>query len=199
MSLLTTFKQMPRAGQWTTLALVGLVAYFAVIEPTVEKIGKLGGRAESRRAELVAFEKEQQTGDNARSRVALGVSRYGEVLWPGDPESREAAFNRKIAEVLSRHGIKDQRATTRSSSLSKGPLLEAMGQGAAVSRQISDLQFEATPEQVSGIVADLERTPEVAAVSRVQLRRVDEQDRARLLRANISVETWVQTRAGVEP
>jgi hypothetical protein len=196
MNLSSAFSALPRAGRWAVAGSLVLIAYFAAVEPGLETLNRLSVSADKRRLELAAFSTDQRTGDDTAAAVALGISRYGEVAMPGDEETRIDAFNRRIADVLSRHGVKDQKATARRASLPKGPLLSALGAGAAITRHTSDLTFEATPEQISGIIADLEKTPEVAAVSRVQLRRVDEQERARLLRANISVETWFTARRG---
>lgn len=196
MSLIASYRNLPRAGQWGVLACVGLIAYFAVIEPSVEFMGDLSRKADLRTEELASFSREGQTGERARANVAVGIAHFGEVAGPGDSDRRVEAFNRTVADILAGHGVKDTKATGRRSSMSKGPLLTALGTGAAVSREFSDLQFEATPEQVTGIIADLENAPEVAGVSRVQLRRVEGDSGARLLRVNLSVETWVIQRKG---
>jgi hypothetical protein len=196
LSLLAAYRNLPRAGRWGVVACLGLLAYFAVVEPVVTHLGRLNHEAKTRSAELVGFSRESQALGRTRSSVELGQKYFGEVAAPGDSASRVEVFNRRIAEVLERHGVRDSKTTARRSSMSKGPLLASLGNGAAVSREFSDLQFEATPEQVTAIVADLEKVPEVAGVSRVQLRRVDDESGSRLLRASISVETWVVQRRG---
>jgi hypothetical protein len=198
-SVLAAYRDLPRAGKWGVAAALALVAYFAVVEPVIEKSAELSLRAEQRTLELTSFQREQGTGEGARAALAVGISRYGEVAWPEEQGARVDAFNRRIADVLRRHGVTGQRTMTRTASMPRGPLLDALGPGAAVTRHTNDLQFDATPEQISAILAELEKSPEVAAVSRVHLRRNDEQERARLLRANISVETWVLARKGALP
>ena len=196
MSIASSFQGLPRAAKWAVAACLGLVGYFAVVEPVVVQFGKLSTQAKDRSTELASFSRESQAIGRSRSTVELGQKYFGEVAAPGDSASRVETFNRKITEVLDRHGVRDSKTTTRKSSMSKGPLLNSLGNGAAVTREFSDLQFEATPEQVTAIVSDLEKVAEVAGVSRVQLRRVDDESGSRLLRANISVETWVVQRRG---
>ncbi len=194
--LIRTYRGLPRASQWAVLAGIAVIGYFAVIEPAVELLGRWNLKAKETTADLKAFSREAQTGERALGGVAIGLSYFGEVAPPGDSESRVEVFNRRIAEVLERHGIRESKTSGRKTSMAKGPLLNSLGTGAAVTREFSDLEFEATPEQVTAIVADLERVPEVAGVSRVQLRRVDAEGGSRLLRANVSVETWVIQRKG---
>lgn len=190
------YRSLSRAGQWAVLAAIAIVGYFAVVEPAVELFGRWSLKAKETAADLKTFSREEKTGERALGGVALGLSYFGEVAPPGDSESRVEVFNRRIAEVLERHGIRESKTSGRKTSMAKGPLLNSLGTGAAVSREFSDIEFEATPEQVTAIVADLEKVPEVAGVSRVQLRRVDAEGAGRLLRANLSVETWVIQRKG---
>src|SRR5438876_420265 len=65
-----------------------------------------------------------------------------------------------------------------------------------VERRISEIQFDAAPEVVTEILADLERAPEVSAVSRVEMRRADREGASRQLHATIAAETWVVARKG---
>ena len=187
------YRSLPRAARWMLWALAGLVLYFAVIDPLVGLYASISHRASAEAAMLVGFEQSRQTSDDATASVAAGVSRFGEVAGPGDPDGRPDLFGRKVAEILTVHGIKDQKTTTRSSTLGRGPLLDSLGQGSQVMRYAIEMQFDSTPEQVAAIVADLEKTPEVAAVTKVQIRRLDE-DRSRTVHATISAETWLLTR-----
>jgi hypothetical protein len=192
------YRTLPRAARWSLIALAFVLAYFVVVEPALDRYNALQGRANKQAAVLVSFRATQQQAEAARAAVATGISRFGEVYPPGEPEARAEAFNRKVAEVLARHDIRNQRTTTRSAPLSRGPLVDSIGQGVLVMRLTNEIQFDGTPEQVSAVVADLEACPEVAGVSRVQVRRSDE-ERARAVRATIAAETWLLARKAVQP
>jgi hypothetical protein len=187
------YRSLPRAARWSLWALAGVLAYFAAVEPLVDLYASLNRRVTERSALLVGFDRSRHKADDALASVATGIARFGEVAPPGDPDARPDAFGRKVAAVLTSHGIKDQKTTTRSSALGRGPLLDSLGQGAQVMRYAIEVQFDGTPEQVGAIIADLERTPEVAAVTKVQIRRLDE-DRSRTVHATISAETWLLSR-----
>jgi hypothetical protein len=195
---LAYYRSLPRAARWAFWALAGLLAYFVAVEPLVGLYSKLSHRAGAEAAMLVGFDKSRRQADDALASVATGISRYGEVAPPGDPDARPDAFGRKVAQILTTHGVKDQKTTTRSSTLGKGPLLDSLGQGAQVMRYGIEMQFDATPERVAAIVADLERTAEVAAVTKVQIRRNDD-DRSRSVHATISAETWLLSRRSKGP
>jgi hypothetical protein len=118
------------------------------------------------------------------------------VLPPGDPRERADAFNRRINEVLKSRGVTDHTGTTRTISLATGPVNTALdASGQRVDRFIRELQFEADPETLASVLADLDRSPEVAAISKVQARKAEEGG-GRLLRATVSVEAWVLARKG---
>ena len=73
------------------------------------------------------------------------------------------------------------------------------GPGNRVDRFILDLTFEATPETAAAVIADLESAEEVAAVGRVQMRRVEagrgERSSGRI-RVTLSPEAWILVPAG---
>lgn len=187
------YRSLPRAARWALWGLTGLLLYFVVVEPLVGLYGSMSHRASAEAAMLVSFDQAKRKADEAQASVATGISRFGQVAPPGDPDARPDAFGRKVAQILTTHGIKDQKTTTRSSALAKGPLLDSLGQGAQVVRYAIEMQFDGSPEQVAAIIADLERTEEVAAVTKIQIRRNDE-DRSRSVHATISAETWLLSR-----
>jgi hypothetical protein len=185
------FRALPRSAKWLVLAGLLLLAYFAGVEPAIDAMNRMRARADQREAELAAL----RTGLPDGGEAALHVRRFGPVATPGEPETRPVAFHRLVTEILARHGVKDHRNTTRSVALGQGPLTDVVKtRELKVERLVREVQFEASPEAVAAVVADLEKTPEVAAVSRVQLARSDEEGAGRVLRATISAEAWILVR-----
>lgn len=188
--LIETFRSLPRWARWSAVAGAGLLGYFAVVEPTLDQVNALNSRA-SARADAI---REVRSGSDGGA-DALGVRKHGRVSVPGDPRERAVAFDRRVLEILDRHDVKDHTSTTRVVPMSSGPLLAALAASdQRVDRRVREIQFEASPEALSAVLSDLEQAPEVAAVSRVQVRKGDASGRT--LRASVSAEAWILSRKG---
>ena len=194
MSTLTDkFRTLPRAGRWGIGALVLLAGYFVVVEPLIDKINSINTRADDRVGALVALTHDPS---GSAADIALGVRKFGEVLLPGDEQTRSVAFNRRVSTILDKHKIKDN-SITRKMPLGQGPLKEVYGESTRIDRLVREVQFEATPEDIAAVISELESAPEVAAVSRIQIRRGDQVDTAgRILKVTLSAEAWIVSEKG---
>lgn len=189
--LLARYQSLPRAGRWAVIGLAVVVAYFAAVEPAITMYNGIASEADKRAARLASYAKERAARSNAETTIASGVARYGIVEYPGDPEQRSVAFNKQISEIMTKHGLKED-STTRTAALGAGPLLGAVGSDKRVERLVKELTFSATPEKVVAVVNDLEASPIIAAVSKVQIRVPGESERdGRNVRASVAVEAWV--------
>jgi len=184
--LIERFVLLPRAARWLVIGGLGIGAYFAVVEPVLDATAKLDAQCATKLARLAAVSRDHVMDSSVESDVKLGVQRYGLVSMPGAPKDRSDALNRRIAQVLMSHNVRDVTTTVKETPLSGNALareLSAAGTGAAtgiggdsgtdirVDRLVTELQFEASPETVAAVVADLERSPEIATISRLQVRR----------------------------
>lgn len=218
--LIARFAAMPRAARWLILGGVGIGAYFALVEPVLDATAKLNAACASRLARLETAARDHPTDSSVESDVKLGVQRYGLVSMPGAPKDRSEALNRRIAQVLMAHSVRDVTTTVKETPLSGNALareLSAGGSGGAASaesgsdirvdRLVTELQFEASPETVAAVVADLEKSPEIATVSRLQVRKAvasggggggngSKGSSSRLVKAVIAAEAWQTVRKG---
>ncbi len=191
-SLREKWNGLPRAAKWGAWAVLGLVAYFGVIEPVIDYRNEVERRATTAEGKLRSLVRESAGVKDDENTLREGVLAFGEVSFPADSAQGAVAFNRLISEVLSKHGVKNNTSTSRTSPIGSGPLSKLVGEDLRLERLSADLQFDAEPEAVAGVIADLERSPAVTAVSRVQIRRADSRDAdPRAVRATISVETWL--------
>lgn len=194
-TLLSRIKSWPRAMKWAILAAIGVTAYFMVIEPAIDTYNVWKNTADQAEARLAAFDRDAEIRERERQTIELGLRQFGRVEFPGDERSRSEALSRVIEQVLTKHNVRERTQTTRRAPLGQGPIDRALEADQRVDRLIVDLQFDATPEQVAAVIADLEQSEVVAAVSRVQIRRAADGDRARpsgrTVRANLSVEAWL--------
>jgi hypothetical protein len=191
-ALLARYHALPRTMRWLLWTAAVLVLYFAVIEPyVITKPAALRAKAGETETRLVSLQKEAESGQ--AHVVANAIARFGPIDPPSnEPERATLLFNRKVAETLEKHGIKKYTSPNRSTNMERGPLVRAVSSDERVERRIADIQFDASPEEITGILADLERSPEITAVSKIQLRRAD--GGGRTLHATLTAEAWVITR-----
>ncbi|MEX2219383.1 MAG: hypothetical protein WD749_11580 [Phycisphaerales bacterium] len=191
--LLARYRALPRTARWALWAGCALVGYFVIVEPIVGLSVDLHTRADGRASLLVALDREAQSGHSHQA--ATAVAKFGLVDPPGNvPEQAMLAFNKRVSEVLEKHGVRNSRHTTRTLPMGPGPLTLSLATGEKAERRVAEIQFDSTPENIASVLADLERSPEVASVSRVQVRRTERDSSSRLLHATIAAEAWVITR-----
>lgn len=192
-ALLDWYRSQQRAVRWAVWALAGLVGYFLIVEPAVDASLRLSREADLREAALHRLAE----GAADSEAEALAIRKFGRVELPGDANTRTQRLNRAVTAILESHGIRQHTSSTKMTSMEQGPLQSAVPATEQVWRFVREIQFEATPEALAAVLADLERSPDVSCVSRVQLRRGGEAGRGdRVVRATVAVETWIQTPRG---
>ncbi|MBL8763661.1 MAG: hypothetical protein JNM07_05280 [Phycisphaerae bacterium] len=194
--ILQVLSSMPRSARWLAVAAAGVAGYFLVVEPMMDATMALNARCAAAERELTRHEQGAPSRSAERQTVRRGLQWHGEVLLPADAADRSVKFDEAVATVLDRHGVKNHLSTTRVSPAPSGPIEGSVPANRRVERLIRDVQLDCTPEQLSAILAALEQSPEVAAVSRVQARRAGDaarqSDRAlppRSLRVTLTIET----------
>lgn len=187
------FTALPRVVRWLLWAVLGLGAYYFVIEKVVEKTSALNALATIKADRLARIEAGAAALDSAQSGVNAGVQRFGLVALPGDAKERSEAFSKRVAEILHARSVHDHTSTVKDTPLGAGPLLASVGADYRIDRLVTELQFDASPETVAAVLADLERAPEVTCVSRVQVRKATAQggkSGGRMLKTTIAAEVW---------
>lgn len=201
--LVEMFRSLPRAGRWGVIAIAAFAGYFLIVEPVLELTNTHDAAADAienslrRTAELASDDS-----DDGRM-FSSGINAYGHPQLPNDPKTRPEAIQRVVDEVLETHGIETRTKTERNSTLT-GDKARALVGSDKLERYIVEVSFEADQNTVAQIIADLEQSPVVSAVSRVKIDRTaigsryfDDADKAvpGRVRATISAESWVQVRA----
>ena len=187
------YRPLPRAARWGIVAVGLLAVYFVIIEPTLDLINRANSTADERSSALISLANKASGGSNE---FAVGIKKFGDILLPEEQERRSVAFNRRFSEILQKHKVKDN-STWRNSSLGSGPIKDAYGDSERIEREVREVQFDATPEEIAAVISDLESAPEVAAVSKVQIRRGDQKDTAgRVLKVTIAAEAWEIVKKG---
>src|SRR5262245_57816878 len=190
---------LPRAVRWTMLFGLFVVFYFGVVEPVVDRYNDFKNAANKSEASLAMFASAGDSLKNAAVRVAVGTQNFGTVEFPGDPDQRSVAFNQAVDAILAKHNVRAT-STTRPAAMGSGPLLGKLGADYRVDKLTKMIEFRAEPEQVSAVLADLEKSPLVTTISLVFIRRTDVRDQgSRELSATITAETWLLAKKGARP
>lgn len=194
-ALVSKLAALPRAAQWGLMGVVGIGIYFGMVEPALTRIERATARGDASEAALDRFEQGGQAVKNAGETWALGVRRFGEIEYPGSPDTRPLEFDRAVDALLKKHNISGHTSTTKTAPMGVGPLLSSVGVDKRVERIIKTLDLTADPEAVAALIADLEATPVVSTVAAVSLRQTDSRDKAtRTISANITMEAWTITK-----
>ena len=201
-SLFQRFAALPRAIKWLVYLGLFLVGFFLVIRPAQNFSDTVSEKAKHLEDALAA-RNDFNTSDAGNGGIITALQGvYGTPLRPGgglNPES----FRRVVNGILENHNITDSSINERPRVQMSGLTPEqasALGI-ASVDRLILEVTFEASPEVVIAILAELERSPEIASVSRVKIdrsiSRLSEDEH--LVRATITPEAWIAAVSATGP
>ena len=179
---------LPRAGKWAVLGLLGLGLYFAVVEPVVDMTVQAGSRADAMAARIRAVQSMGERADDDRQAIALGARLHGDIAMPGPRAERASALNRAVDRALREAGVSGARTQTTEQNLRDGPATRHFGGRGSLVKLVSTVSFDASPEAFSQVLGALENDRDVAAVTRVIVRRAD--DGSRGVSATLTVEAW---------
>ena len=198
-NLRARWNTLPRSGKWLAIFVVFLVAYFAVLEPLMALNAGLIERADRIQASIRDRAASAEKIENTRAATENAIAAFGKPLPPSETaraQDRFAAMERKVTEVLSRNTVTERRRTTRE-AIPLSDQRNAVGPAANLSRAGLELQIECDSEAMMNVLRDLERSAEVSAISRVDIRRISDNNRrgGGTLQVTLLVETWVPSRA----
>lgn len=176
------------------------VVYIGVFEPTLAFADRWNRRATELESAM-ARDKELAGLDGDGYRIQAAQSAFGEPVRPGQKDITPEGLLRVVNAVLDQHGV-GGRTVSESSSALTGDAAVALGAG-EIRRFILQVSFEADSATVAAVLADLEKAPEVAAVSRVRIDKAsvrfgsvdDESGNGGLVRATLSPEAWIVSRS----
>jgi hypothetical protein len=199
-----TDRELPRAVKWLLWTAVALVAYFFVLEPAL--IWAESMNREANRLEAVAEGQERplreanrmlaslQAGSTSDLDYALRLAqaRLGPVAAPGEESQRATAFDRFLKDLVATYEIDDVNLRSKApQALGRQGGADLAGVGYEVRRLVVDIQFTTTPATVTALLHDLEASPLVTGVSKVQVTRIPDTS---LLKCTLTAESWIKSR-----
>jgi hypothetical protein len=200
-SLLDRYGALPRSMRWLSWLVALLVGYFAVVEPLLDWRNTLEARADALAASLAREQELNSSSSSAGSTIAVSRAMFGVPLLPGPDAARKQAFSARVNAIFRDHHV-TPRITERQTPVRDSQAASLVDPEYRVERLVLDLSFEAPPETVTAILAELEKSEEVSAVGRLSVRKATEGQRpgareapSRVVRAQISVETWLSVKS----
>ncbi|MCC6321655.1 MAG: hypothetical protein IT438_09515 [Phycisphaerales bacterium] len=201
--LLASFSALPRSAKWIVASVVVLVAYFLIIEPVLDRTNRFAGEADALERSLTrAYEIGSDSSDDGKA-VLSATQVFGRPRLPTDSSLRPESIQRVVDEILDTHNVEDANKRESSATLQDDTLSALKPSEGRFERYIVEVSFDATQETVAHVLADLERSPSVSAISRVRIDRSGfasstgrapdsaETSGPRLVRATIAAESWV--------
>ncbi|MHC4275356.1 MAG: hypothetical protein ACYSUR_17040 [Planctomycetota bacterium] len=185
------YLRLPRAGQWAVAAAVGIALFMAWNDYVLTWAAALNDQADK----LLADAREAAGGER-RARRLNGlrnvIQGLGPVERPGsESQADDLALNDAVNEVLKAHRVSEDRFNYRGpEKLKRGTLSQILRPGQRVERITGDLRFDASPEEAIAIIAELEASPTIEAVSDVRMAVLAGRQRVRV---DLTVESWIES------
>lgn len=167
-ALSESYRQLPRAMKWLVWLVIGMVLYFAIIEPAVKTMADLRDKADTALAEIQKYSKSDQMN---RDMIADGHKKWGNVLPPGDDQTRVFQAREAIIELLGKHGLTSDRVSVTERSSTKLKMTDGAASSVEYSRGPIEVKFSAKPHIAMQVIGELEMVPSIARVATVRIRR----------------------------
>jgi hypothetical protein len=182
-----SLKTLPRAARWAVSAgviVLGLLLY-------IDHVVGLAVRWNERSEDLLANLGRASGGEGRLDRLDTlrdVVRAVGPVQKPRADADAENAFNDVVSGVLKKHPVtRDSFSYRGASKLQGGTLARVMGR--EVQKITGDLRFDATQEEAIAIIAELEDSPDIEAISSLRITR--QANAKNKVTVDLTVEAWI--------
>lgn len=186
-SISSRFQQLPRALQWSALAALALALFMLwaeYLQPVADRWDRSAEGIESRVKEVRAVETVARELENMKDVVIT----LGPVEPPTGEQASADSLNSMVNQVLEKNNANNQSSGLRSkTNLPKTALMSIVRGSKRVERHAYDLKFESTPQAAAAIVAELESSPYIEAVTSLRMTR----DAAGKVKVTLTIEAWV--------
>jgi hypothetical protein len=176
------FTTMPRSIQWAALASIGVLLFLvwdSYIAPATESLNSKADAIERNVREVRSV--------TMTPLVRQLAPTIGPVQYPDSETASSAAFHAVINSVLRKHSASNDSYSVRGSNLPSS----AMGGVTSdpLEKLTGDLKFEATVKNAMAIIAALESSPDVEAITSLRMTK----DTGGKIKVQMSLESWVRS------
>ena len=181
-ALAEKIKKMPLAGKMLLCLGVFVVLFYGVYTPVADKLAVTKLSIDSRESKLEA----QANGSGVDTDAKLN----NEMTTLGRPTGAgQSALSRRVDDVLAAHkGVTEKSRQSRS----------GLGDDKKTQVTALDLTIECSTADMMGLLADLEKAPEIGTISKVTIAKVSGSKAAdsTQLSVSLSVESWPMNPSG---
>ncbi len=185
------FRRLPRALQWAVYAAVGMGGFVVVNDHVWKQAAEWRRQADSIQAQLQDVHDGRSIADKLLKMQDTIVA-HGPVSIPDsdDAEAGSDAFNATVTAVLKAHSVRNDSFDRRDLSKLKLDHASFVPAGQEAHYISGDLRFEASPDEAIAVIAELESSPDIEAVTSVRMIRPGS---ARRVKVQVTLEAWVLT------
>jgi hypothetical protein len=177
----STLSTMPRAIQWAVMATTAILLFLvwdSYIAPTTAWFNE--------RANLIENQVREVRDVRVDGSVRSLAPTIGAVQYPDTETASSAAFHAAINGVLSKHSASNPSYSVRNSNLP--PTVMGGVTSDRLEKLTGDLKFEATVKNAMAIIASLESSPDVEAITSLRMTK----DTGGKVKVQMSLESWVR-------
>lgn len=187
-SIILQYQKMSRPMQWAALAALGLLLFFVWDQGVQPQVNELNRKADAVATQVRDLRSIEDEALNLRLRKQQVVWTIGAVRPPAPVAEGSRQFNDVVLEVLQKHGATNTNFSSRSrGKLPRSALIGFTNGVKRIDRLTGDIKFDASPEKAAAIIADLESSPHIEAITSLRLVR----DTGRKVRVTLTIESWV--------
>jgi hypothetical protein len=115
------------------------------------------------------------------------------VELPARPAESREALQRAVNDVVKLHKVSEVFFDTRGqTSLPRGVLEGVINSSERAEAISGELRFEATQDVIAAVIRDLESSPDIEAVTAVQLNKPAGRASGQKLNVSLTLEAWVR-------
>jgi hypothetical protein len=184
------FTALPRVGKWVAVAAAFYIVFLLfqfVVWPVADDLNEEADRA------AVLLKSAGTRAEELPSDIADRAVVFGPNSVPGREITEKERFSNAVAAIMKKHGVADAYGFDARPQALPGDVLPRVSAqyGGKMGRTVAELKFSASAETVSKILAELDSSPFVDAISDVRLVYKD-----RRVSAVLSIERWGVAAAG---
>ena len=182
------FRQLPRAVQWAGLAAIGIGLFLLYDEHVRPITTTWHDHADEMLTEVGEAAKSENRSRQLRA-MREPILGLGAVETPSNEAQGSNALNDAVNEVLKRHSVTRDSFNLRGATrLPRNTLSKIIQTNQLVQRITGDFRFDAAPDEAVAIIAELESSPVIEAISSLRITRVSG---TRKVTVDLTVEAWV--------
>ncbi|MBL8759103.1 MAG: hypothetical protein JNK35_11810 [Phycisphaerae bacterium] len=196
-ALIARFRALPRAGRWLVVAGLFIAAYFLAIEPVLAATANLNGKADRLAKDIATRAEVRRKVGEASRQVEQLAGLFGQPGLPAAQSERAAALEKRVNAIFREHRVSSQRTVYKDPIAVPGdPPASLVGPRERLERLGVELSFETDTATLMAILRELERAPEIAAVTKLTVKRggggVNRRPTdANPLQVSLAAEAWI--------